>query len=418
MGTPEHWGYWRDLPPHGHIGIFLSAWYSAPLLRRAFEKTSAAELDEELEKIVAFERTLVADGALILKFWMHLGKVQQKERLQQLESDPAQKWRISKQDWKHWKMYDKFAGAAEQLITRTSTGRAPWHIVEGLDFRFRSLKVGTVLLGEMERRLSDVGNNTHPTSDADEEPREANDLERNEITILSRVDLTRELSKSSYNRKLSRFQARLNLLHREAYERKVSTVLVFEGWDAAGKGGSIRRITSALDARNYQVISIAAPTDEEKAHHYLWRFWRHVPRGGSFTIYDRSWYGRVLVERVEGFAEEDEWRRGYAEINDFERELVDHGTVLVKFWVHISPEEQERRFHERKETPYKKWKLTEEDWRNREKWAEYEAAVDDMVERTSTGVAPWHLIPGNNKRYARTAVLKEVCDSLQRRLKA
>jgi len=393
----------------------LSAWYSRPLLQNAFGKIDSADLDRELEKILAFERTLVDDGALILKFWMHLGKDQQKQRLTALEADVTQRWRVTKRDWKHWKLYKKFVRAAEQIIMRTSTGNAPWTIVEGMDSRYRSLKVATHLLEEVERRLAEpapVHGNDAPAANAGSHE----SIHIAERTVLSGVELSQSLTKSAYGEEQDRLHARLNPLHRAAYGTKVSTILVFEGWDAAGKGGAIRRITRALDARNYQVFSIGPPTDEERAHHYLWRFWRHLPRAGRFTIYDRSWYGRVLVERVEGFANETEWRRAYAEINDFERQLVDHGIVVVKFWVHISRDEQERRFNARAETPYKRWKLTDEDWRNREKWDEYESAVDDMIERTSTAAAPWHLIPGNDKRLARVEVLRKTCEALEDRL--
>ena len=195
-------------------------------------------------------------------------------------------------------------------------------------------------------------------------------------------------------------------------------VAVFEGWDAGGKGGAIRRLTRGLDARDYRVVPIAAPTEDERAHHYLWRFWRYLPRRGRITIFDRSWYGRVLVERVEGFAAEDEWRRAYSEINDFEAQLTDFGTVLLKFWLHITPDEQLRRFEERQGIGYKQWKITDEDWRNREKWALYESAVQDMVERTSTSAAPWTLVEGNSKRYARLKVLRTVCDALEAALPA
>ena len=187
---------------------------------------------------------------------------------------------------------------------------------------------------------------------------------------------------------------------------------MFEGPDAAGKGGAIRRVNEALDARNYQVHGIAAPTDEEKAQHYLWRFWRCLSRAGVITIFDRSWYGRVLVERVEGLATEDEWRRSYAEINEFEDQLIDHGIVLVKYWVHITKDEQFARFKLREKTPYKRWKLTDEDWRNRDRWDEYEQAVNDMVQYTSTSAAPWTLVEGNDKRFARVKVVKTFCDRL------
>jgi polyphosphate:AMP phosphotransferase len=308
-------------------------------------------------------------------------------------------------------MYDDFVSAAERIIMRTSTGHAPWAIIEGADRNFRSLEVGTKLLEAVTRRIADA-----PEAGAEPTPVSDDSESGARILVLSSLDLTKKLAKSDYTRKRDELQGRLNLLHREARERKISTALVFEGWDAAGKGGAIRRITQALDARDYQVIQIAAPSDEEKAHHYLWRFWRHLSRAGRFMIFDRSWYGRVLVERVEGFAKEAEWQRAYKEINDFEQELVDHGIVLVKFWLHISPEEQERRFRARAKIAYKRWKLTEEDWRNREKWGRYELAVNDMIERTSTPIAPWVLVEGEDKRYARIKVLRSVCESLERAL--
>ncbi|MHC5010137.1 MAG: polyphosphate:AMP phosphotransferase [Planctomycetota bacterium] len=417
---PEYWRYWRDLPPKGHIGIFLSAWYSNPLLANVYGESSADHLHDQLGRIIAFERTLANDGALILKFWMHLGKAAQKRRLKTLESDPLRSWRVTKKDWDHWRLYDRFVETAEHMIMRTSTGQAPWTIVEGQDPRYRSLRVASVLLEALERRTAALSRTpveaVEAGSDGPSEPKDAALDILTPATVTSSLDMGKALSKDEYRRRLEGGQARLNLLYRQARDAKLSTVLVFEGADAAGKGGSIRRLTAALDARDYQVIPIAAPTDEERAHHYLWRFWRHLPRAGRVLIFDRSWYGRVLVERVEGFASAREWRRAYAEINDFERQLVDHGTVLLKFWLHITPEEQEQRFNARLETPHKRWKMTEEDWRNREKWADYELAVHDMVEHTSTGIAPWILVEGNDKRFARVKVLEAVCAQLERSL--
>ena len=225
--------------------------------------------------------------------------------------------------------------------------------------------------------------------------------------------MSKTVDKGEYDVELARAQGRLNLLHRKAGKRGVSTIVVFEGWDAAGKGGAIRRVASALDARDYQVIPVAAPTDEERAQHYLWRFWRHLSREGRMTIFDRSWYGRVLVERVEGFATADEWKRAYAEINDFESQLMDHGSVVVKYWVHITKDEQLRRFEQRQQLAHKRWKLTDEDWRNRRRWKAYEDAVDDMVTLTSTRQAPWILVEGNDKNYARLKVLQTLGDRLQ-----
>jgi polyphosphate:AMP phosphotransferase len=422
---PEYWRYWRDLPPRGQIGIFLSAWYSKPLLLWVYGKLTDSEFDHQLDTIHAFERTLTDDGTLFQKFWMHLGKKAQKKRLKQLENDPKQSWRVTDKDWEHWKMYNRFIMGAERLIRRTSTGQAPWTIVEGEDGNFRHLKVGSLLLHALEDRLAQPVLEVEKKAETrapDDLPPDTDQAGGNDesgsfhATVLDHLDMTASISKKRYHAQLVDLQGRLNRLERTARERRVSTILVFEGWDAAGKGGAIRRLTAALDARDYQVIPIAAPSTEELAHHYLWRFWRHLPRGGRCRIFDRSWYGRVLVERVERLASPAEWRRAYAEINDFEERLVDHGIVLLKFWLHITKEEQLARFEARQETPYKSWKLTDEDWRNREKWDAYKQAVNDMIERTSSGLAPWVLVEANSKRFARLKVLESVCDALERRL--
>jgi polyphosphate kinase 2 (PPK2 family) len=426
---PEYWRYWRDLPPKGLIGLFLRCWYSRPILDRVYGLTREAEFDEALDRIIAFERCLADDGALILKFWMHLGKKAQKERLRKLESNPLTRWRVTRSDWDHWHMYEKFVAAAERTIRRTSTGRASWQIVEGFDKRYRSLVVGKAILEAVRKRLDEaqlhrkmldelkaqVKSARQQKEEAEQtagNPVAANIIQLPRITTLSRLDVTQSLDKKTYDKRLEEYQGKLNQLCRKAKELGVSSILVFEGWDAAGKGGAIRRMVAALDARDYQVIPIAAPTDEERAQHYLWRFWRHLSRAGRMTIFDRSWYGRVLVERVEGFAEEAEWKRAYAEINEFEDQLVEHGIVLCKFWFHITKDEQLARFKARELTPYKRWKLTDEDWRNREKWDDYEAAVDDMIEHTSTTLAPWTLIEANDKRFSRIKVLATICDRL------
>lgn len=413
---PVFWRYWRDLPGHGETAIFMSAWYHEPLLGHVHGSVSDLELEDRLERIQAFERTLVNDGAVVLKLWFHLGRKQQKKRLASLEKDPLQAWRVSERDWQNWKRYDRFVASAERLIMHTSTGRAPWVLVEGSDPRYRALKAADEILAALRRRLdADAGARSSPSS-ADDDNGMAAPASAGSKTVLATVDLSSRLDKDEYDRRRDEGQARLNLLSRRARERGVSTVLVFEGWDAAGKGGAIRRLTPALDARSYQVIQIAKPTDEELRHHYLWRFWRRLPRAGRVAIFDRSWYGRVLVERVEGFADDAAWRRAYAEINDFERQLVEHGMVIAKFWLHVSREEQARRFEARAKVPFKRWKLTDEDIRNREKWDRYERAVHDMVERTSTQIAPWHLVGGEDKRTARIQVLQTVGDRLERAL--
>jgi polyphosphate:AMP phosphotransferase len=413
---PEYWRYWLALPPDGRIGLFLSSWYSRPVLDAAYRRIDGAELDQRLDAIASFEKALADGGALILKFWMHLGRRAQKKRLKALEKNSLTRWRVSKLQWKHWRMYDRFIDAGERTIQRTSTGQAPWTIVEGVDEAYRSVTVGRAIRDAIRARLQQARANDRGTSSQRDRTRAGKDRRSRRATVLSRVDMSVEVGKREFGRRLEKYEGRLNTLQREASRNGVSTILLFEGWDAAGKGGAIRRVTAALDARDYQVIPIAAPTDEERAHHYLWRFWRHLPRAGRFTIFDRSWYGRVLVERVEGFCARDEWMRAFAEINQFEQQLVEHGVVLVKYWMHITKDEQLRRFRARGKSPYKQWKLTDEDWRNRKQWNDYEAAVDEMVERTSTRLAPWTLVAGNDKFAARLQVLKTVCDRLERAL--
>jgi len=429
---PEFWRFWRDLPPKGRIGLFLSSWYSRPVLDWVYDKTNTARFADRLDRIVTFENALAEDRALVLKFWMHLSREAQERRLKCLEKDPLEKWRVSQRHWKHWRMYDRFVEAAERTIMRTSTGKAHWHIVEGVDPLYRSLTVGTLIRDALasqletvrleqevkERLMSDAADGgTAPAATADSSPAVvAPTPEVPLFTVLNSLDMGQTLDKKEYQQQLREYQARLNLLSRKALKKKVSTILVLEGPDAAGKGGAVRRITAALDARNYQVIPIAAPTDEETARHYLWRFWRHLSRAGRVTIFDRSWYGRVLVERVENLASEEEWKRAYAEINDFEQQLIEHGIVLLKYWLHITSDEQLGRFKAREETPHKRWKLTEEDWRNREKWVDYERAVNDMVQHTSTLNAPWTLVEGNDKRFARVKVIRTLCEQLEKAL--
>lgn len=417
---PEYWRFWRHLPPKGRIGMFLSAWYSQPILDRAYEKADESTFNEQLDRILSFEKALADDGALILKFWMHLGHAAQEKRLKKLEKDPLTSWRVTPRDWDHWQIYDRFESAAERTIMRTSTGTASWTIVEGMDPCYRSLTVGSIVRDEIRKHLQRMEQQQQqvdtplPVDMATEADAAGNPLPPLPVaTVLSRLDMSLHLTKADYKKQLQQWQAKLNQLHRKALKKKKSAILVFEGADAAGKGGAIRRITAALDARHYQVIPIAAPTDEERAQHYLWRFWRHLSRAGRISIFDRSWYGRVLVERIEGFATEPEWRRAYAEINDYEEQLTEHGIVLLKYWIHISKEEQLERFRLREQTPHKQWKLTDEDWRNREKWDDYELAVNDIVEHTSTHSSPWVLVEGNDKRFSRIKVIQTFCERLE-----
>lgn len=429
---PAMWRFWRALPPKGRIGIFFGSWYTSPIIQHVYGKTSEAEFQAELRHIQDFERMLAQDGTLVLKYWFHLSKRAQKKRLKKLSNDPEESWRVGAEDWEHFERYDDFIATSERALRETSTGGAPWHVIEGAQARYRELTCGDHLLGNLRGRLQAQAESTQATRASQATPeRKAKtklgakqgskhkrvspaQVPAAERTVLDTIDLSLSLDEASYDKQLATWQSKLNRLSRKAAEAGATLLGVFEGADAAGKGGAIRRITRALDARYYQVIPIAAPNEEERAHHYLWRFWRHLPRAGHLLMFDRSWYGRVLVERVEGFASEDEWRRAYNEITEFEELLSEQGIGLVKFWLHIDQEEQARRFAERQKTSYKEFKITQEDLRNREKWPLYEAAVHEMVERTSTTAAPWNLIPANDKRYARIAVLQKVCAELER----
>lgn len=422
---PAAWRFWRTLPARGRIGIFFGSWYTEPILKRTTGKMGNARFEADLARVAFFEESLAKDGALFVKCWFHLSKDAQKERLRKFEKDPETRFKVTRLDWKHFGHHDRFTKVAERAIRMTDTAETPWTLVEAADDRWRDLAVGRALVEALEARLAALKEAEErkaalkaaaaPVKRAAKAAKPARTASPSP-GVLSTIDLERTVSDEEYKKELPRLQERLSVLAWEGKKKGVSSVAVFEGSDAAGKGGAIRRVTWSLDARLYRVIPIAAPTDEERAHHYLWRFWRHVPPGGSFTIYDRSWYGRVLVERVEGFAKEEEWKRAYLEINDFEGQLVGSGIALSKLWLHISPEEQLRRFRERETVEWKKHKITDEDWRNREKWDAYEVAIDEMVARTSTHDAPWTLVPATDKKAARLTVLATLCDRLEEAL--
>ncbi len=404
---PPFWRFWMSLPPRGRIGVVMGSWYSDPILERVHGEIGDGKLEQAIQRIARFEQTLADDGALIVKLWFHLSKKEQKKRLDDLASRKETRWRVTKEERQNHELYDTFTHVVERVIRETSTGAAPWTVIESTDPRYRDITVGETLLAAIRHRLA------HPTARA--APATESPV-ADPQTILDTLDLRRKVEDDGYEAELLSLQGRLNRLARKAAKKPLGVTLVFEGADAAGKGGAIRRLTAAMDARQYRVIPIAAPTDEERARHYLWRFWRHLPRLGRFTLYDRSWYGRVLVERVEGFCGEDDWRRAYREIVQFEQELVDHGIVLVKCWLHISQAEQLARFEEREKIAWKKHKITAEDYRNRAKAPAYEVSANDMIARTSTEFAPWTLVEAEDKRYARLKVLKTVCDAIERAL--
>lgn len=409
---PKMWRFWQALPPKGKIGILFGNWYTDPIVRSTAKDIGPDKLGTELERIRSFEQMLVDDGAVILKLWFHLSKKGQKKRFEELEKDKLTRWRVTKKDWKNFEQYDRYRKVSEHVLRETSTGAAPWLVIDGSDARYRSVTAARALIAAVRSRLDS------PRS-RDEKPAKkktaANGSTATPLlgtvdtsSILRKLTFEEKLPKDKYKAKLMKAQAKLGPLARSPKMNKHAVVAVFEGMDAGGKGGAIRRVTAALDARQIAVVPIAAPTDEERAQPYLWRFWRKLPRRGRFTLFDRSWYGRVLVERVEGFASEAAWSRAYHEINEFEEQLAEDGVIVVKFWLAITEEEQLRRFKAREKTRHKQWKITDEDWRNRKRWDDYVVAASDMIDRTSTPYAPWTVIEANDKHLARVRIVETI----------
>jgi polyphosphate:AMP phosphotransferase len=412
---PYFWRFWRRLPPRSHIGIFLGSWYTRPAQRAVIGEMEAEEFALYCQQINAFERTLTDDGALIIKLWLHVSEEQQQQQLAEKAPRNRKNQRASEdQPYELQGKYKKTLEVSERLILATDTSHSRWQLIEAGDRHYRDITAGNYILKTMQDRARLPSANDQAVAEPVEETLVAG-LEQ-QPTVLDSVDLSRALPADKYKRKLDRYQDRLHELGWLAYQQKRSMVAVFEGWDAAGKGSAIRRVTRAIDPRLYRLVQFAAPTDEERAQHYLWRFWRQLQRDGRCTFFDRSWYGRVLVERVEQFATREQWQRAYGEINRFEQQLVNHGCIVLKFWIHISQDEQERRFRARELEPHKQHKITEEDWRNRARWHEYEIAVDQMVSHTSTRYAPWTLVSGNDKKHARVQILKTFYKTLSKAL--
>jgi AMP-polyphosphate phosphotransferase len=423
---PVLWRYWLDLPAAGALALYNFSWYNQLLDQRLGGELPLVTWEQELEEVNAFERQLADGGTLILKFWLHIGRKTQKGRLKAWESDEAQRWRVGKGSWDRHRQYDECVGRAEEMLARTHTHRAPWALVAAEDERFRRVRLLETVVAGMRDALAQRGVRA-PVADEIRRAATAKPAKKAAVhpdplkappipatgSLLARVNLSLKLERPKYDEELKAAQARLRELHFRCYAHRRPVVLVFEGWDAAGKGGAIKRLTVNLDPRGYDVIAVAAPTREEKARHYLWRFWRDIPKDGHLTIFDRSWYGRVVVERIEGFCSAEDWRRAYQEINEFERQVAEHGAVICKFWLHISPEEQLARFRARERTPLKLHKITDEDWRNRARWPQYLEAVSDMLRQTSTSYAPWTIVEANDKLWARVKVIKTVVQAVE-----
>ena len=399
--------FWKLLPPRGRMALYNRSWY-----RRVLDETPEEGVYEE---ILSFERQLAQDGCLLIKFFLHISKKEQKKRLQALEADPATSWRVTEQDWEHHKRYDRTETLVEALLQRTDKGHAPWTLVEAHDREYATVKILTTVIRALEQQIGRV----EAAQALGAPPPPAGELTPDPLkpSIFRGLDLDLTVSQREYKKGIGEFQERLREIQYQLYRVRRPLVVVFEGPDAAGKGGCIKRLTQDLDPRGYQVVPTAAPNDWERAHHYLWRFWTAFPKAGHVAIFDRSWYGRVLVERVEGFCSEGEWRRAYGEINEMEDQWVRYGALMVKFWLHIGQDEQLRRFEEREKTPSKNWKITPEDWRNREKWPRYEEAAEEMLLRTSTPGAPWVVVEANSKEFARLKVLRQVVEMAEARLR-
>ena len=407
---PEAWQFWNKLPAGGEIGVFLGGWYDGTLRRFGCGEISEGEFNASMDRWRRLEHTLVSSGTVIIKLWLHLSKKVQKARFKE---------RLKHQEIHHFTPYDKkgaenydgLVSAAAKAITLTDRVDAPWTIIDAYDANFCNVSVARAIIAAVEAAVT-----IKPRSAASALPAKADKEVIGQISALDAIDLSKTCERGAYKKELAELQSEVYDLTYKSYKKGISSTILFEGWDAAGKGGAIRRLTAGIDARITRVIPISAPTDEELAHNYLWRFWRHIPRAGFVTIYDRSWYGRVLVERVEKLTPPEDWKRAYAELNDFEEQLQEHNNILLKFWLHISPEEQLRRFKEREEIPWKNYKITPDDWCNREKWPAYVEAADEMFLRTSTEYAPWHIIPAEDKKYTRLEVIRIYRDALKKAL--
>ena len=424
---PFLWRFWTKTPERGRIAIFDGSWYRRVLIDRFEKRTKEKDLPAAFHSINAFEEQLADDGNVIIKLFLDIDKKEQKKRFEKLQKNKETVWRVTQGDIERNAHYDEYAAMMEDMLFKTDKDYAPWTIIESMDRRFATVKIYTTVVKALADQIEKV-QKAKAKAEAAEQPSEgimeaaevAREADREmkalQVSILSKADLSLSYTREEYREKLEKLQKKLEKLHGELYRRRIPVVLGFEGWDAGGKGGAIKRLTERMDPRGYAVNPTASPNDIEKAHHYLWRFWRAMPKAGHVAIFDRTWYGRVMVERIEGFCTEEEWRRAYKEINDMERNLTKEGVLILKFWMQIDKNEQERRFRQRQENPEKQWKITDEDWRNREKWDQYETAVNEMLVRTSTAEAPWIVVEGNDKYYARIKVLETVVKAIEERM--
>lgn len=405
---PFLYRFFEKIPEAGKFTFLDSGWMDQIMKERLDGKLDDKAYAQRVDSVKRFERGLTDNGYLVLKFFFHISKKEQESRIEALLSEKDTAWRVSEGDLWQNRHYDKCLEAFDRYLDDTNTPSAPWYIVNSKSKKFAELQVMETLCMGIETAL-------HNESLA--VPLLQNAFPLIKMPKLRDVPLEgKTLDEEEYKKELKELQQKLGQLHNRLYRKRVPVIIAYEGWDAAGKGGNIKRLTGALDPRGFEVHPIASPEPHEKARHYLWRFWTRLPKDGHIAIFDRTWYGRVMVERLEGFCSENDWQRAYYEMNEFEQELYNWGAVILKFWVQIDKDTQLARFTERQNTPSKQWKITDEDWRNREKWDLYEQAVDEMLQKTSTTYAPWHILESVDKKYARIKALHIVIDALEKAL--
>ncbi len=408
---PFLWRFWNKTPEKGRIAVFDRSWYRKVLVDRYEKKTSKKEVPVILEDIKSFERQLYDGGTVIIKFFLDISAHEQKKRFKKLMEKKATSWRVTEDDINRNKHFEDYFMLADEMLTKTDSEFAPWTIVEAENEDYATIKILSTVVSVFDEQCKKEKEKKKEETDGKFDKTNLSD------SVLKKVDLSKKLTKEEYEEKLDKLQKKLKFLHGKLYAKRIPVILAFEGWDAGGKGGAIKRLTRSLDPRGYTVNPTSSPNDIERAHHYLWRFWTRIPKDGHIAIFDRTWYGRVMVERIEGFCTTKDWQRAYKEINQMEQQWVNHGAIVIKFWLHIDKDEQAKRFKSRQDNPEKNWKITDEDWRNREKWDLYEQAVDEMLVKTSTANAPWIIVEGNDKLYARIKVLETVVNAIEERLK-
>ena len=406
LRKPFLYRYMKQIPEAGKFTFLDSGWMDETVKNVLLDDLSEDAYDQRIDSIKRFERQLTDNGYLVVKFFMHIEKEEQCARMEHLLSDKDTKWRVSKSDKWQNEHYKKCLKVFDQYLRDTNLSTSPWYLIDAKDSKWAELQVLETLVSGIEIALQ---NSAHSV------PLLQNIFPLETMPKLNEIELNgKEIPEDEYKKELDELQNKLTELHNRLYRKRIPVIITYEGWDAAGKGGNIKRITGALDPRGYEVHPIASPEPHEKARHYLWRFWTRLPKTGHIAIFDRTWYGRVMVERLEGFCSENDWERAYNEINEFEKELYDWGAVIIKFWVQIDKDTQLQRFTDRQNNPEKQWKITDEDWRNREKWDLYEDAINEMLQKTSTAYAPWHILESVDKKYARIKALKIIIEELEK----